>query len=383
MMRNLYEILGINQQASSTEIKKAYRRLAHRYHPDKNPNKPEAEERFKEVTLAYEVLSDPAKRRKYDRFGAASVGAGSATTAGAGGADTTEGAYDERNAGGGFGSNVGDVFSEIFGDFFGRQAPRGRERGKDRGLEVAVEFTDALFGAERSVEVPHPSPCRACSSTGAKPGSTPQICHACGGTGRIAVQQGLFNANRRCGYCKGRGKFIRQVCEACGGNGVVERMAKLKLRIPAGATDGLTLRYSGEGELGQLGVPAGDLLIVLRVKPHPIFRREGTDIHLELPITFREAVLGAHVNVPTVDGKVRMRIPPGTRNGRAFRLRGKGAPLVEGEGRGDQHVTVVVEVPQELTESQRRLIEALAPLDDAKHLPMRAAFWTKVDGGDA
>jgi molecular chaperone DnaJ len=360
-MRDLYEVLGVSRRASKEEIKKAYRRLAHKYHPDKN-HESSAEERFKEVTLAYEVLGDADKRRKYDRLGAASVGLGAeARPAATGG-------------GAGFAHNVGDAFGEIFGDFFGRRQGRARERGGDRTLELSVDFKTAVFGAEQPIEVPRPSPCRACSGTGARPGSAPQICHACGGTGEIEVQQGLFSVSKRCGYCKGRGKLITEQCEACRGSGVLERLAQLKVRIPPGADDGTTLRYAGEGEASKSGGPPGDLRVILKVQPHPLFRRDGADIHVELPVTFREAALGAQVEVPTLEGKVRMRIPPGTQGGRVFRMRGKGAPVLQGTGRGDQHVTIVIEVPQQLTDTERRLVDGLAKLEDSGHLPRRAAL---------
>jgi len=359
-MRDLYETLGVARQASAAEIKKAYRRLAHKLHPDKNPDNHEAEERFKEATLAYEVLGDPAKRRRYDELG--SLGAGL-----------------HGHEGGAGAQNFGDVFGEIFGDFFGGRKKPPRERGADRVVTLAVDFATAVFGGERTLEVPRPSACRACSGTGAKPGSAPQLCLACGGGGEIKVQQGLFAVSKRCTYCKGRGRLIIDPCAECGGKGTLERLAQLRVRVPPGAGDGTTLRYSGEGESGQRGGSAGDLRVVLEVQPHALFRRDGADIHLELPISFREAALGAQLEVPTLEGPVRMRIPAGTDSGRVFRLRGRGAPRLHGEGRGDEHVTVIVEVPQALDETGRRLVEGLTVLDDASHSPRRAAFWAAVE----
>ncbi len=362
-MRDLYEVLGVSRGASSAEIKKAYRKLAHKYHPDKNPDDKHAEERFKEASMAYEVLSDDDKRRRYDRLGAAGVGMG-----GEGGAQ-------------GFGAqNFGDVFSELFGDFFGGKGRRPhKERGKDRSYNLEVDFRTAVFGGERSIEVTRQVRCPTCTGTGSKPGTSPQLCHACGGGGELRVQQGLFSVSKRCTFCKGRGRIITQPCPTCQGEGAREQATSLKVRIPAGADQGTTLRYPGEGEAGKEGGPPGDLRVVLAVRSHPVFRREGADIHVELPISFREASLGAQVEVPTVDGRVRMRVPPGTQNGRIFRLRGKGAPKLSGEGRGDQHVSVVVEVPEQLSDAARRTLEQLDELDRDEHLPRRRALWSHFD----
>ncbi len=362
-MRDLYEVLGVDRRASTDEIKKAYRRLAHKYHPDKNPGDAAAEERFKEASFAYEVLSDGQKRKRYDRFGAAGVG------------NSAHGPSAQAYA-----QNFGDVFSEIFGDFFGRGRGKRGERGSDRQISLHVEFNTAVFGGERTIEVPRVSRCENCSGTGSKPGSAPQICHACGGSGEIRVQQGLFSVAKKCTYCRARGKVITHPCGVCAGEGRTSRTAQLRVRVPPGAADGTTIRYSGEGEPGPGGGPAGDLLVVLGVAVHPVFKREGADIHLELPVSLREAALGAHVEVPTIDGRVRMKIPPGTQSGRVFRLRGKGAPLLGAQGRGDQHVTVVIETPQLFNEDERQLLATLERLDDARHLPRRAEMWKHFDG---
>jgi molecular chaperone DnaJ len=357
-VRDLYEVLGVNRGASASEIKRAYRKLAHKLHPDKNPGDKTSEDRFKEISVAYEILSDDDKRRKYDRMGAAGVGMG-------------EGAGAQ---------NFGDVFSELFGDFFaGRRAKSSKERGKDRRYTLEVDWRTAIFGGERTLEVTRQSRCVSCSGTGVKPGTAPQICHACGGGGEIRVQQGLFSVGKKCNYCRGRGRIITHPCVACGGEATVSKQASLTVRIPPGADEGTTLRYPGEGEAGRDGGPSGDLRVVLAVKPHAVFRREGADIHVELPVSFREAALGAQVEVPTIDGRVRMRVPPGTQNGRVFRLRGKGAPRLEADGRGDQHVTIVVEVPEQLSDDARATLEKLEALDDKKHLPRRAALWKNFE----
>jgi molecular chaperone DnaJ len=363
-MPDLYDVLGVSRDASADEIKRAYRKLAHRYHPDKNPDDPAAEERFKEASMAYEILSDAEKRRRYDRMGAAGFRSGAWTP-----------------GGGGVPPNFSDVFSELFGDFFGRREKREKKRGRDRTYKIKVDFRTAVFGGERTLDVMRTQSCHVCKGTGAQPGSTPQLCRACGGSGQIKVQQGLFTVSKRCTYCKGRGRVITAPCPSCNGAAIVDRRAQLKVRVPPGATDGTVVRYAKEGEPGVNGGVPGDLRVVIEVELHPVFRRDGADIHLELPVSFRDAVLGAHVEVPTVDGQVRMRLPAGTQSGRVFRLRGKGAPRLDGGGRGDEHVTVVVETPESLSDEERHLIERLERLEDDRHLPRRATLWRQVRGG--
>ncbi len=361
-MRDFYEILSVPRSASADEIKKAYRRLAHEYHPDKNPGDAAAEERFKEASQAYEVLSNPKHRKKYDRFGAAAFGG-------------IPGWGDFRASG----QSVGDVFSEIFGDFFGRKRRNERERGRDRTYTLRLDFKTAALGGERSIEVPRNERCNPCSGTGSKPGSSPQICHACGGSGEIRLQQGVLSVSKKCTYCRGRGKIITKPCQHCDGAGTTERVAQLRVRIPAGAGNETTLRYAGCGEPGHGGGPPGDLRVVLEVQPHPLFARDGADLHCELPITLVDAALGAQIEVPTLDGRVRMTVPPGTQSGSVFRLRGKGVPRLSGGGRGDQHVTVIVETPQELDKKERAIIEKLRVIDGALHYPNGAAFSHKAD----
>lgn len=363
-MRDFYEILDVSRDASAGEIKKAYRRLAHKYHPDKNPDDAAAEDRFKEASQAYEVLSDPKKRRKYDRFGPAAFSG-------------SPGWGDVRSSP--FGQSVGDVFSEIFGDFFGRKQKSKKERGRDRTYTLSIDFKTAVLGGERSIEVPRNERCSPCSGTGSKPGSSPQICHACGGSGDIRVQQGVLSVSKRCTYCRGRGKIITKPCQHCNGAGTLERMAQLRVRIPAGADNETTLRYAGEGETGHGGGDAGDLRVVLEVQPHPLFTRDGADLHCELPITMVDAALGAQIEVPTLDGKVRMTVPPATQSGSVFRLRGKGIARMSGGGRGDQHVVVVIETPQELGKKERAIVEKLRALEGRSHYPDHAAFWKKAD----
>ena len=372
-MRDLYEVLGVNRDASASDIKKAYRSLAHRYHPDKNPGNSSAEEKFKEATHAYDILCDADKRQRYDRFGAAGVGAG--------------GPSDYAQAGAGFAQNVGDVFSEIFGDFFKGARPgapgggprQPREKGRDRSIPLTIDFATAVSGGERTVEVTRSQRCGSCTGTGAKPGTTPALCHACGGAGEIRAQQGLFSVNKRCAYCRGRGRIITDPCRDCDGQGQVERRAHLKVKIPAGAATGTTLRYAGEGETGNHGGTAGDLRVVLEVGAHPVFKREGADLFCDLPVTFTEAALGGQVDVPTLQGQVRMKVPPGSQTGKVLRLRGKGVPrLGNDKESGDLHVTVVVETPQALSDAQRALYEQLQALDKPDTYPQRQALWDKA-----
>lgn len=369
-MKDYYDVLGVGRDATPVEIKKAYRRLAHRYHPDKNPGDKSAEERFKEASQAYDVLGDTDKRQRYDRFGHAGVGGG-----GGGGAE------DFGFGRGGFAHNVGDVFGEIFGDFFGRKTGRPQERGKDRTVNLEIDFATAVHGGERTLDVLRHQRCARCSGTGAKPGTTPQLCHACGGAGEVRAQQGMFSVSKRCTYCRGRGKIIADPCKECDGRGLVEQHAQLKVRIPAGADNGTTLRYAGEGEPGSGSAPAGDLRVVLAVAPHPVFRRDGADLHLELPISFVDAAVGGSIEVPTLDGRVRMKVPAGTQTGRVFRLRGKGIPKGGSAGGGDLHVTVLVEVPQGLSEAETTAINDLRRFDNPAHYPLRTALWDKLKNG--
>ncbi|MFC1610173.1 molecular chaperone DnaJ [Myxococcota bacterium] len=358
-MRDFYDVLGVDRDATKKEIKQAYHRLAHKFHPDKNPDDRAAEDRFKEATRAYDVLSNPDKRRKYDRLGPTGF---------------QDGGQDFRSGFSGF----GDVFSEIFGDFFGRKHSGVGKRGRDRTYTLDIEFHTAVLGGEHTIEVSRASRCKHCSGTGSHPGSSPQICHACGGSGEIRVQQGLLSVSKKCTYCRGKGKIITKPCKDCDGRGHIERKTDLRVRIPPGSDEDTVLRYAGEGEPGTNGGRSGDLRILLNVESHPVLTRDGPDLLCEVPVTFVEAALGAQIEVPTLDGRVRMRLPPGTQSGHIFRLRGKGVPRASDE-HGDQHVTVKVEIPTALNESQRQAIETLRQLDD-QHYPERKAFWRKVDG---
>ncbi|MEZ0311715.1 MAG: molecular chaperone DnaJ [Myxococcota bacterium] len=358
MMRDFYEVLGVERTADTLAIKSAFRRLAHQFHPDKNPGNRQAEERFKEATQAYEVLTDRGLRERYDRLGP----------------DGINGAARSRT------QSAKDVFSEIFGDIFGRREGKTvREKGKDRSVELVLDFRTAIMGGERMVDVNRNERCESCRGTGAKPGSAPQLCHACGGTGGVRVQHSIISVHKLCAYCKGRGKVIGNPCLTCNGEGTSQSKQALRINLPPGTENGAILRFGGEGEPGLGGAPPGDLHVSVSVNPHPVFVREGEDLHIELPVTPADAILGLAVEVPTLDGRVRMRLPPGTQTGRVFRLRGKGVPKADGD-RGDQHVRIFVETPQPSSERERQLMEELARVQQNASYPLRASFWKKFGG---
>ena len=355
--RDYYEVLGVSKGASEDEIKKAYKRLARKYHPDMNPGDKEAEEKFKEVNEANEVLSDPEKKARYDQFGFAGVDP--SYGAGAGGAGGYGGGFD-------FG-DLGDIFGSFFGGGFGGGQTRrnGPQRGESIRASVAVTFTEAAFGCEKEVSIERSEQCASCKGSGCAPGTTPEICPDCHGSGMVQVQQrtpmGVFASSRPCQRCRGTGKIIHQPCADCGGSGAVRKRKTIKVTIPAGIDHGQTISLRGQGNAGKNGGPAGDLLITVMVRPHELFRREGNDVFCEAPITFRQAVLGATLEIPTIDGPVKYDIPEGTQTGTVFRLRGKGIPALNGRGRGDQYVTVTIETPRNLNREQK---EALKRFDE-------------------
>jgi molecular chaperone DnaJ len=345
--RDYYEVLGVSRDASPEEIKKAYRKLARQYHPDVNKS-PDAEQKFKEVKEAYDVLSDPDKRARYDRYGHEDPTAGFGDAGGFTGADF-----------GGF----GDIFDMFFGGG-SRRDPNAPQRGDDLQYTLTIEFKEAVFGAEKEIQIPRTETCDVCHGSGAKPGTRPETCHVCRGTGQQELVQntpfGRIVNRRTCPACGGRGRLIRERCGACGGNGRVRRQRKIHVKIPAGVDNGSQLRISGEGEAGLRGGPPGDLYIVIRVKPHEFFEREGDDIYCEVPLTFVQAALGDEIEIPTLTGKVKLKIPPGTQTGTYFRLKGKGVPRLRGYGQGDQHVRVVVVTPTNLNEQQKELLREFA-----------------------
>lgn len=339
--RDYYEVLGIARDASDADIKKAYRRLAMKYHPDRNPDDADAEERFKEVSDAYEVLRDPQKRAAYDQFGHAGLQGG----AGAGGAGF-----------GGFGDIFGDVFSEIFGG--GRGGP-GAYRGSDLRYDLTISLEDAVHGTSTEIEIPTIDTCETCHGSGSAPGSQPQTCSTCRGAGQVRMQQGFFSIQQTCPQCHGSGKVVTDPCESCHGRGRVQRRKTLSVKIPPGVDTGDRIRLNGEGEAGERGAPAGDLYVQIEVEPHPIFTRDGRNLHCRVPIGMVTAALGGELEVPTLDGKVSLKIPAETQSGKVFRMRGRGVKSVRGGATGDLLCEVAVETPVNLTKRQRELLAEL------------------------
>ena len=359
--RDYYEVLGVEKGASEDEIKKAYRKLAKANHPDLHPGDKECEERFKEINEAYEVLSDPDSRAKYDQFGHAAFdpSAGGPGGAGFGGF----GGFGDI-FGGGFGDILGDIFG---GGFGGGQAQRsGPRRGDNLRVRLNITFEEAAFGCEKEINVGRVEQCPDCKGTGCAPGTTPEVCPDCKGTGSVRTTQrtpfGMVQTSGVCKKCGGHGKIIHQPCPRCGGRGAVRKNQTIKVKIPAGIDDGQTLNLRGKGNAGLDGGPAGDLLITVFVKPHPLFERDGNSVLMEMPVTFAQAALGAEIEVPTIDGRVKLTIPEGTQPGSVFRLRGKGIPYLQskGNGRGDQFVTITVTVPKNMTYEQKERLRAYA-----------------------
>lgn len=348
--RDYYEVLGVSKSASKDEIKKAYRKLSKTYHPDIN-KEPDADVKFKEVKEAYEVLSDDQKRSQYDQFGHT---------------DPNQGFGGSGFGGGGFGG-----FEDIFETFFGgggsrRRDPNAPRQGADLQYTMTLSFEEAVFGKETDIEIPREETCDTCNGNGAKPGTKPETCKHCNGSGQLNVEQntpfGKIVNRRVCQYCSGTGKEIKHKCSTCGGAGKVKKRRKIHVKIPAGIDDGQQLRVSGQGEPGINGGPAGDLYVVFHVRSHEFFEREDDDIYCEMPITFVQAALGDEVEVPTLHGKVKLKVPAGTQTGTKFRLRGKGVPNVRGYGVGDQHVIVRIITPTKLTEKQKQLLQEFAEI---------------------
>jgi molecular chaperone DnaJ len=362
--RDYYEVLGVQRDASADELKKAYRKLALKLHPDRNPGNKAAEERFKEASEAYQVLSDPERRAQYDRLGHAAFEQG-----GTGGAP-----FDFAAAG------FEDLFGDLFGDFFGtgRRSRSRRRRGEDLRYDLPIGFEEAIAGTEKTITVPRLAPCEACHGTGSKDGAARVTCSACRGAGQVRYQQGLFSIAKTCGQCQGQGSIIRDRCPRCGGTGATQTRRTLNVRIPPGVDTGARLKLRGEGEPGLNGGPPGDLYVVIRVGEHPLFVRQDRDIVCEVPISFAQAALGAEIDVPTVHGKVKLKIPAGTQSGSVFRLRGKGVPDVHGYGHGDELVRVHVETPKKLTARQRELIEEFARLGGEDVNPIAKGFLDKM-----
>lgn len=354
--RDYYEVLGVSKGASADEIKKAFRKLARQYHPDVNPDDKNAEEKFKEAKEAFDVLSDPGRREQYDRFGhAAEEGFG----AGGFGGGFGQGGFS------GFGG-FEDIFDQFFGGGGRTRRPTGPQRGNDLRYDMEITLENAAFGLETAVFIPRAETCDACRGSGAKPGTQPQTCATCGGTGQQQVFRntafGRFVSVKTCEACGGNGTILKEHCEKCHGNGRIQKERKIEVKIPPGVDTGSRLRVSGEGEAGTKGGPAGDLYIVIHVRPHEFFKRDGDDIIVEAPVSFAQATLGTEIEVPTLDGKARLKVPEGTQPGTFFRLRGKGIPHLRGYGRGDQHVKVTVAIPKKLSAKQKELLRKYAEL---------------------
>ena len=379
--RDYYEILGVSKDASAEEIKKAYRRLAVKHHPDRNRDNPkQAEEKFKEVAEAYKVLSDSEKRKIYDQFGhaglEAEVGAGAAP-GGFGGFDFDPFKIFEEV----FGREDPSGGGDIFGDLFGRTASARRTRaqtGASLQYTLEIDFEEAVRGTERQISVTRHEPCQRCGGEGTEPGHRSETCSACGGTGNIQTRQGFFAFTRTCTQCHGRGTVIRHPCRECRGRGRVKRTRKIQVTIPAGVDDGMTLRLRGEGEAGVEGGPSGDLFVSIQVRPHSLFTRRGDDMLLEVPVSFDLAALGGEVSVPTLNGKVKLKVPAGTQSGKIFRLRGKGAVHIHSLGKGDQLVKVIVETPVNLTSEQKQLLKRFGELSRNTGQPRVRDFFRKV-----
>ncbi|OGA15208.1 MAG: molecular chaperone DnaJ [Betaproteobacteria bacterium RIFCSPLOWO2_02_FULL_66_14] len=367
--RDYYEVLGVNRDASDDDIKKAYRRLAMKWHPDRNPENPKAEEHFKEAKEAYEILSDSQKRGAYDRFGHAGVDPSAAAAGGAG----------AGFGGAGFGDIFGDIFGEIFGG--GRGGRSAVYRGADLRYKLEISLEQAAHGFETKIRVPTMAECSTCHGTGAKPGTQPTGCPTCHGAGQVRISQGPFSIAQTCPRCRGAGKVIAQPCAQCAGAGRTKHHKTLQVRIPAGVDEGDRVRLSGEGEAGVNGGPAGDLYVQVHIKAHPVFTRDHDDLHCEMPVSFATAALGGEIEIPTLDGSARIKVPPETQSGKVFRLRDKGIHGVRSQNRGDLYCHVVVETPVSLTERQRELLrefEAISQGDAARHNPRSKSWLDKV-----
>jgi molecular chaperone DnaJ len=351
--RDYYEILGVSRTAADQEIKSAYRRLAMRHHPDKNPNDATAEEKFKEAAEAYAVLSDAEQRRRYDRFGHAGVSSGAGASWGAPGF-------------GGIEDILGDLFG--FGDVFGGARTSSRrsaaQRGADLRYDLEITLEEAAGGMTAQLRIPRLEACEKCKGTGAAPGTQPESCQTCGGTGQVRYQQGFFSVARTCHVCRGAGRVIGSPCADCKGAGRIEREKSMEVKIPAGVETGSRLRVQGEGESGTSGGPAGDLYVVIHVAEHERFERQGSNLYASVPVTFAQAALGAEVPVETLDSQQTLKIPMGTQTGTVFRLKGQGMPVLGGRGRGDLFMSVTVITPTSLTREQRRLLEQLAQVEN-------------------
>lgn len=359
-----YEVLGVSRTANEVELKAAYRKLAMQYHPDRNPGDKSAEERFKDCSEAYQVLSDPQKRAAYDRFGHAGVGAAG---------------FD----GSPFGSqDLGDIFGDIFGEMFNiggsRRSSSRVQKGRDLRNDLTIDFEDAVFGKETKLTFGRADACTDCNGTGTAAGKGPSTCPHCQGRGQVRFQQGFFSIARTCSHCGGTGQVITDPCRTCRGEGRVDRQHEMAATIPAGVEDGTRIRYQGEGEAGRFGGPAGDLYVVLHVRPHKIFERDGNDLHCSVPISFPQAALGTEIALDTLDGSVKLKVPEGTQTGQQFRIRGRGVPFLNEHGRGDLVIQVVVKTPAKLTRAQKEKLHEMAEILKVENTPTSRGLFGKV-----
>jgi molecular chaperone DnaJ len=368
--RDYYEILGVNREVSIDEIKKSYRKLAVKYHPDKNPGNHAAEEKFKELGEAYEALSDPQKRAAYDQYGHAAFDSRARAGRGGGFHDPFD-IFREVFSGAGGGS----IFETFFG---GGHDPSGTQHGDDLRFDLEVSLEEAALGCEKEISVTKLDSCETCHGSGAEHGSKLKTCATCGGRGQVLTSRGIFSIAQTCPSCKGAGRILEKPCKTCDGNGRHQRTSKIKLRIPPGVDVGSRLRSSGNGEAGLRGGPAGDLYVVLHVKTHEIFQRDGDDLLCEVPVSFIQATLGTEIEVPTLDGKATIKIPAGTQPATTFRVKGKGVKNLQGYGHGDLHVRVQVEVPTRLNDEQKAKLQEFAALCDGKEAPLAHSFFEKA-----
>jgi molecular chaperone DnaJ len=367
---DFYEVLQVSRDASDQELKTSYRKMAMQYHPDRNPNNPEAEEKFKACSEAYQVLSDPEKRAAYDRYGhAAFQGGGAAGNPFAGSQ--------------GFQGDLGDIFGDLFGEMFnmggggGRRASRA-QRGRDLRYDLTMEFEEAAFGVEKEISIQRLEACDACRGTGSAKGNAPATCTGCGGRGQVRFQQGFFSVAKTCGRCNGTGTTISDPCTACRGEGLKAKKHEILVKVPAGVEQDTRIRYQGEGEAGRFGGPAGDLYVVLSVKAHKFFERDGDDLHCVLPVSFPQAALGTELQIETLEGMATIRIPEGTQSGREIKLKGKGVPHLNSHGKGELIVEVRVATPSKLSKTQRDLLKQLSETMTVENTPTNRGLFEKM-----